>query len=1165
MRKPPRPRRRWLRIEPTPCREAAGRSGRRLLLPALILSWTLAGCSGAPSSLPEAAIEANNRGVGLMGQFDFAAAEEEFSRLVDSYPDQLDIQINLAIAVLNRQGEGDVGRAREILDGVLKADPRHVRGLYCRGLLELWRGEPGAAIGYLKSVEEIDPEDPYVAYFLGLALLQESRTEEALAWFQRAIDQDSYLLSAYYKAFQAFQRLGRWEDAADMRDGLERLEKNPRAHRAELKYTVMGPKAEAIAVDRNEPSSPRPPAGPLFGSERPLLAESEGTDWEGQPGRSAITTCDLNGDGRGDFFLSRARVRTAVSRAGGPVPAAHGIGNVICLSDPATGQYHVELAHPLADVDEVNAALWGDVDNDGRTDVYLCRKGPNLLWLQVEDGQWRDVTDSAAAAGGAFDTIDGAIFDADHDGDLDLFLVNADGPDELLNNNRDGTFRPLGEKLGLRGSGAPSRSVVVLDFDGDGDLDLLVIRDRPPHDVLRDDLLWEYRPAEGWSEFQASDIQAAVAGDLDADGQVELYTLGSGGDLDRWTPSTKGSGTPHRLASGSSRSQSTDKGEARPRLAIADLDGDGRQEILVSDRDGLRSFRGTTGDRETRIPWSHGEGRESRSLDKEEPGEGSPVWTLAVLDSTRGPSLVSWDPGRPPSILPPGPGRYAFATLVLSGGDTAGSAPRSNASGIGTRVAARVDSRWTVVDPLRRDSGPGQSLTPIPIGLGGASRIDFVSLDWPDGVLQTELGLESGPVHEITETQRELSSCPVLFAWNGEGFAFVTDLLGVGGVGYLLEPGRYAEPRPRESLRLEETALQPREGKLVLELMEPMEEATYLDAARLTAYDLPPGWSLGLDERMGIAGPEPTGLPFFYRKVLRPSGATNDRGRDVLEALAARDLRAAPPGEADARFIGRLRRENVLTLTFSEPLDLGAGLPVLLADGWVEYPYSQTNFAAWQAGASYDAPTLEARSGGGPWRTLQEQFGYPAGMPRQMSFPLPPLPRHTDQLRLRTNQEIYWDRIAVVRAEPCPEARRHELARLGARLGPLGFPERTEGPQRVPAFDFRRRRPLWDTRVQRGLYTAFGPVDELLAAKDDAVVIFGPGEGVEIEFSEVSDPLPVGWSRVYVFEADGWCKDRDRFTRDGETIEPLPHSAPGSDRGSRLNAAYNKRLRLGPP
>ena len=98
----------------------------------------------------------------------------------------------------------------------------------------------------------------------------------------------------------------------------------------------------------------------------------------------------------------------------------------------------------------------------------------------------------------------------------------------------------------------------------------------------------------------------------------------------------------------------------------------------------------------------------------------------------------------------------------------------------------RSGSRWTLTDTFRRHSTPGQSLQPLAVGLGGAGQADFVALTWSDGVYQTELGLEAGRLHRITETQRQLSSCPVLFAWDGQRYAFVSDLLGVGGMGDLI-------------------------------------------------------------------------------------------------------------------------------------------------------------------------------------------------------------------------------------------------------------------------------------------------------------------------------------------------------------------------------------------
>ncbi len=107
--------------------------------------------------------------------------------------------------------------------------------------------------------------------------------------------------------------------------------------------------------------------------------------------------------------------------------------------------------------------------------------------------------------------------------------------------------------------------------------------------------------------------------------------------------------------------------------------------------------------------------------------------------------------------------------------------------------------------------------------------------------------------------------------------------------------------------------------------------------------------------------------------------ASNERGEDVTAAMAAVDRVAAPVGELDRRFIGRLRGEHILTLEFDEAVNwLGRRL-VLVADGWVEYPYSSTSFAAWQAGADYRAPTLEARGADGRWIVVLEQFGYPPG------------------------------------------------------------------------------------------------------------------------------------------------------------------------------------------
>jgi len=215
-------------------------------------------------------------------------------------------------------------------------------------------------------------------------------------------------------------------------------------------------------------------------------------------------------------------------------------------------------------------------------------------------------------------------------------------------------------------------------------------------------------------------------------------------------------------------------------------------------------------------------------------------------------------------------------------------------------------------------------------------------------------------------------------------------------------------------------------------------------------------------------------------------------------------------------------------------------------------------FAAWQARAAFHAPTLEAQGADGKWRVLLPEFGYPAGMPRTIAVPLPRLPKGTRTLRLRTNQQIYWDRIGVAWAENAPAVKR-TLPLARARVQQSGFPRRSTGPQQQPDYDYERRLPLWDTRVQAGRYTEFGPAEALIAEPDDAFAIIGAGEEIHVEFAgELALPTP-GWTRRFVLETHGWAKDMDLYTRDRDTLAPLPSRGAASAAREELSRRFNRR------
>ncbi|MAT80800.1 MAG: hypothetical protein CMJ29_04030 [Phycisphaerae bacterium] len=1075
--------------------------------------------------LTDEAIAQNNRGVGLMGSFDYDGAWQTFSPLAEQYPDNLQLQVNLAISQLNRQQEGDEDRALEILEGVLQKDPEHLNALYVAGVLQTNNGNTPESHERFRVVAERDPEDAYAAYFTGQTLLQMDRAEEALEWYERAMSLDPYLRSATYGAAQAARRLGKRDESGLYLEQFQAMAENPRARLAEIKYTRMGPRAEVKVLGEDLAMASVKPSGPLWSlynwiHQKKFIGET----------MPNVTACDIDLDGKVEVFIV------------GVHQANDNRSSRVYKHKPDRG-WMMDSRPALCAVDDVNTVLWGDVDGNGWPDAYLCRKGGNQLWLQ-DDGQWKVELSIEAAEGMPRDTVDGAIFDADHDGDLDIFAVNADGSNVLLNNNRDGTWRQVGSEEGLPTGDHGSRQIVVADLDNDRDLDLVIINETAPNEVYLNDRLWRYQKAPGFLAFESMPITAAIAGDIDSDGQVELISFSQDREVHVWQK--QNDWLPKLIRSFSSDDGSDGAGQSM--LTLLDVDGSGKKTLLVSDSGKVVSVN-------PNLPDQSGELNDPLFLNCLtmtpvifEPGKGYSLF--AITGNATGKELKM-------KILDPGSGRYPFVDVSFTGKHDEGQSMRSNASGIGTRYAARSGSRWHMGRVLRDDSGPGQNLQPVAIGLGPQPRLDFLAIEWSDGVYQTELGLSESTV--IEETQRQLSSCPVLFVRDGDGQMFVSDLLGVGGIGFRTGRDSVVTPRPWERFLMPESVLMEHDGRYEITIAEPMEESCYLDSLRLVRWFLPPGWSMTLDERMGTGAPLPTGDPVFYRTALKPSMCKDNMSGEITEALLEVDGVAVEPVDHDVRFMGRLARNHQLELSFDQPLDSLPGTPVLVLDGWVEYPYSQTNFAAWQAGATYDPPTIEARGEDGTWIVVAEKAGYPAGMPRQMSLPLASLPQGADALRITSNLEIYWDAAMVIGSEPCPGARKQSLPLYSAVLFDAGYPERRNGPQKRPGFDWSRRAPLWDTRFQRGMHSLHGDVFPLIEKTDSALAIFGPGEAVECAFTAVPPPsgLGAGGSFRFVLEIDGWCKDKDLFTQDGDTIEPLPVDLAGE--AQRLHEQYNTR------
>jgi hypothetical protein len=127
----------------------------------------------------------------------------------------------------------------------------------------------------------------------------------------------------------------------------------------------------------------------------------------------------------------------------------------------------------------------GDLDGDGRTDIYLARlEGPNALYRNLGGWEFEEVTDSAGVAAADRISTGAAAADVDGDGDLDLVVTSLGGPDVVYRNDGSGRFTET--DAGLAG-GFGSTTATLADVDGDGDLDLYrgTYKAESASDVLR--------------------------------------------------------------------------------------------------------------------------------------------------------------------------------------------------------------------------------------------------------------------------------------------------------------------------------------------------------------------------------------------------------------------------------------------------------------------------------------------------------------------------------------------------------------------------------------------------------------------------------------------------------------------------------------------------------
>ncbi|RKZ32703.1 hypothetical protein DRQ33_05425, partial [bacterium] len=225
--------------------------------------------------------------------------------------------------------------------------------------------------------------------------------------------------------------------------------------------------------------------------------------------------------------------------------------------------------------------IFGDYDNDGDDDIYICGHY-GALFYRNDDTAFVEIMDSAGVRppASAINNFTASWVDYDCDGYIDLFVGCEYTDDVLFHNNGDGTFTDVTASSGIN-IGGYTHSTIWGDYDNDGYPDLYMTSSQAiiPHKLFHNngdgtftDVTDIALPGPGLYQGHG-----AVWADFNNDGYLDIYSCSRYGGGDQMLLNNgDGTFTDYTEQSGISA------GYGPLSAAVADYDNDGDLDIYVS-------------------------------------------------------------------------------------------------------------------------------------------------------------------------------------------------------------------------------------------------------------------------------------------------------------------------------------------------------------------------------------------------------------------------------------------------------------------------------------------------------------------------------------------------------------------------------------------------------
>jgi hypothetical protein len=279
-----------------------------------------------------------------------------------------------------------------------------------------------------------------------------------------------------------------------------------------------------------------------------------------------VAACDIDGDGREEIYILNTDTFSGPKETADRLFAfgPHGWVDLFGLPQNAAA-INLTAGRSVACVDRYG---------NGRYGFFVANYGgPMRLYELDDDGALRDVARDAGLAlvtGGrsvlSFPMVSPR---------MDIFAGNENGANFLFRNNGDGTFTEIAAQVGLDDPFENARGAAPLDTNTDGRFDLVVGNWEGPHRlfVQSSDGLWDDIAPRAMAA--PSRIRTVIVADFDNDGYEEIF-FNNIGQPNRFMGLRNGewrllnigyAAEPFGLGTGA---------------AVADLDGDGRLELLIA-------------------------------------------------------------------------------------------------------------------------------------------------------------------------------------------------------------------------------------------------------------------------------------------------------------------------------------------------------------------------------------------------------------------------------------------------------------------------------------------------------------------------------------------------------------------------------------------------------